>query len=124
MSKINLTFAELHSPLFLNGTNHGTKLSITKRGVRLLYDTEVDQLYVLYNGAVALVPSPSILSMTPEKADEYASYFGPVEVPQAPVTHVSHPMVAGIDRAQVSDPTRDIVFSDQPSYDGRTQRIK
>lgn len=59
-----IKWAELHSPLFLAGTNLQQKLDPTKRaGLVMEFDEHNHQLYVTYNGQTARVPEPSILSM-------------------------------------------------------------
>jgi hypothetical protein len=111
MSKIQLSFAELHNGLFLAGTNHGTKLQITKNNVQLVYDDEAQTLFVKFKNAIAIVPNSNVASMTPINADPFQLYFKPfTEVPVAPITHVNHPIRANIDHAQVSTP-HDHVFA-------------
>lgn len=62
--RTQISWAELHSPIFLNGTNLQQKLDPTKKvGLSLEYDEERKQLYVSYKGKTARVPEPSILSM-------------------------------------------------------------
>ncbi len=67
--RIDLKFAELHSPLFLAGTNLQLKLDPTKRtGLKLVYDRAEKELLVTWNGETAIVPTTNVSSMTP--ADE------------------------------------------------------
>lgn len=62
--KTSIIWAELHSPIFLAGTNLGQKLDPTKRtGLAMNYDEDKRHMYVTYNSCTARVPEPSILSM-------------------------------------------------------------
>lgn len=121
MSQIAIKFAELHNPLFLGGTNHQTKLDPTKRlGLKLTYNRAEKELIVQFNDHVAILPSSNVASMTVENPkDVGVSVAAPAK--PAPQTHVSHAMVAGIDRAQVSDPTRDVVFGQGPGQTGQSK---
>jgi len=68
---IDASFAELHNPLFLAGTNLTVKLDITKRsGLQLKYDLDKDRLIVIWNGKVAIVPGSNVSSATPVRPDE------------------------------------------------------
>ena len=59
---MKLSFCELHSPLFLAGTNLGVKLDITKRsGLELSYDRKAQELTISYNGVTGYVPSSNIV---------------------------------------------------------------
>lgn len=65
---IELTFAELHTPLFLGGTNWQLKLDIknTAKGkLSLAYDRENHELIVKANGHIAIIPTSNVVSMTP-----------------------------------------------------------
>lgn len=63
---INLIYAELHSPLFLAGTNFGLKLNPAGRGGLILrYDRANGELLVDYNGKLAIVPTSNVASMSP-----------------------------------------------------------
>lgn len=69
--RTEIVWAELHSPLFLAGTNLSQKLDIKKRpGLVMQFDEEKHQMYVTFNGNTARVPEPSILSMVEGKAEE------------------------------------------------------
>lgn len=62
--KTEIKWAELHSPIFLAGTNLQAKLDPDKReGLKLEFDEEKRHLYVSYKGETSRVPEPSILSM-------------------------------------------------------------
>ncbi len=68
--KIELSFAELHNPLFLAGTNLQMKLQPEKRqGLKLTYDRAEKELLVEWAGETAIVPSSNISSMTPKKVE-------------------------------------------------------
>src|ERR1017187_6539760 len=63
---IPLSFAELHNPLFVAGTNMQLKLDPIKRtGLVLVYDRTEKELLVTYNGTLAIVPCSNVASMTP-----------------------------------------------------------
>lgn len=65
MSKIKLKYAELHTALFLAGTNLGLKLDPRQRsGLEIEYDRTEKELWVHWNGGFALVPSTNVASMT------------------------------------------------------------
>ena len=62
--KIDIEWAELHSPLFLNGTNLQMKLDPTKRvGLKMAYDEDKGHLFVSYGGKTARLPQSSVLCM-------------------------------------------------------------
>lgn len=68
--RTKISWAELHAPLFLNGTNLGQKLDHkTKGGVIMEYDEEKRHLYVSYGGATARVPETSVLTMVEKTAE-------------------------------------------------------
>lgn len=97
--KTEIQWAELHSPIFLNGTNLQQKLDPTKRvGLSMMYDEEKRHLYVSYQGKTARVPEPSILSMV-EGTVPVRAVTTPTPIPSGkPI------------KAQVSGPT-DHVFA-------------
>ena len=89
---IELKFVELHNVLFLAGTNLQTKLDPGKRhGLQLFYDRAEKELHVHWNGTVGLIPSSNIAMMEPGK-------------PEVKAQQVTHPMVAGLQGAQVETP--------------------
>ena len=62
--KINIKMAELHSTLFLAGTNLGVKLDPAKKGgLNLEYDRAEKELLVTYNNQTAIVPTTNVVSM-------------------------------------------------------------
>lgn len=90
--KTNIIWAELHSPLFLAGTNLGLKMDPSKRqGLVMEFDEEKCHLYVQYNGATARVPEPSILSMVEGELKK-------------PIKETPPPYVKKVVTAQVSTP--------------------
>lgn len=99
MSLIECEFAELHSPLFLAGTNLGQKLDPKKRtGLKVAYDRENNELVVDWQNKKAFVPSSTVASYVPGKI-----------TPLEPVKAKPHgPIVA-----QVSTP-QDHVFAPGP----------
>jgi len=100
MSKILVQFANLTKPLFLNRRNFGEKLNTTI-DVMLEYDMNRKELYVGYNGRVAVIPSSNIASFEPVNPADIG-YNGKGFVPVK--THTPQPMVADIGSAQVSTP--------------------
>lgn len=102
---INLSFAQLHSPLFLSGKNHHEKLYSSAVGLK--YDTKEDVLIVFYKNDIAIVPSSNISSMTPIEKRTFLELFKESDLPsgQTLKTNVSHPMKLDIRGAQVEDPT-------------------
>ena len=62
--KLPVKFAELHSPLFLAGTNLQLKLDPTRRGgIVMVYDRAEKELLVTYNNETAVVPVSNVASM-------------------------------------------------------------
>lgn len=93
--KINVQFAELHTPLFLGGKNFGMKLDTSKlAGLKMTYDRAEKELIVEWNKKTAYLPSANVASYEEVSAKE--------EKPV--VTHQSHPMKKGIASAQVQTP--------------------
>ncbi len=99
--KIDLEFAELHSPLFLGGKNHQMKLTAGARTkLQLVYDRAEKELLVFWDEGQheAIVPVSNVSSMTPKRVDKVEPEVEP-EVKPAPVS------VASVARtAQVSTP--------------------
>lgn len=81
--KIPLTFAELHTPLFLNGVNWNLKLfeKSAKGHLELVYDRAEKELLVTHDKHVAIIPSSNVVTMHPK-----AEAVKPVEAP-AIATH-------------------------------------
>lgn len=97
--RTKVEFAELQTPLFLAGKNHGLKLFNTS-GTALEYDEEKRQLFVHFAGKVSRIPEPNIASFieaTGNKKEEAQAHRPP----------------QGRVKAQVSTP-QDHVFSDGP----------
>jgi hypothetical protein len=56
----DVKYAELHTAIFLAGTNLGAKLDISKRtGLSLRFDEDKKRLIVGWNGESACVPEPN-----------------------------------------------------------------
>ena len=90
--KIKINFAELHNPLFLAGKNFQTKLDPGKTGgLTMEYDRAEKELLVHWEGQTGIIPSSNIACMTEGEVK--------VKAPQH-----THPIVAGIQGAQVSTP--------------------
>lgn len=119
MKIIDIKFAQLHDTLFLAGTNHGQKLDIARRDIKLTFDEEQKRLIVEFKQEVALVPETNISNMIPADSKPFIINIAALseEKPLRPTatlemeaeTHKrrGRPPMA---RAQVSDPTRDAVF--------------
>lgn len=106
MNRIKIQFANLMKPLFLNRRNFGEKLE-AKIDLGIEYDMNRKELYVAYNGRVAIIPSSALASIEPVNTEDVGydgESFQPVKAP------VSHPMVSDIGSAQVSTP-HDYVFA-------------
>lgn len=107
--KIALSFAELHTPLFLGGRNFGLKLSKDKfSSLELSYDQTKKELWVTNEGKTAIIPTSNVVSMTP--ADEAAGKEdkgGPIPLKEAlpPPNMQQGPAHAKRSSAQVSGPT-------------------
>jgi hypothetical protein len=114
MTKIALKFAELHTPLFLAGTNLGLKLNPRERkGLEIEYDRAEKELWVHWNGGMAIVPSTNVASMTLWQADAAllttdkigldsgAAILGARDVEVVPLPLITKTKVS----AQVSTPT-------------------
>lgn len=92
MSQIQLKYVELHNPLFLAGTNLQTKLDPGKRGgLQLFYDRTEKELLVHWQGAVGIIPSSNVACMVEG-------------LPEVHVPQHTHPIVAGLQGAQVETP--------------------
>lgn len=104
---IEVTFADLHNPIFLAGTNLGQKLDPTKRtGLVLNYDNENKRLIVEYNGYVCFTPDSNILTCQPKDASDLKVSVIHKHVP--PVEKVKTagpaPQIADISHAQGETP--------------------
>jgi hypothetical protein len=66
--KIDLTFAELHHPLFLGGTNWQLKLQekTAKGHLTLVYDRSEKELLVKFNEHIAIIPTTNVACMHPK----------------------------------------------------------
>jgi hypothetical protein len=136
--KIELSFAELHTALFLAGTNLGLKLNKThtglgqRQGLYLLYDRENKELLVYWNKSLAIVPSTNVASMTPVDPEVLGTYPVQDEVkPVKAITPRPNQTIKEVDatvnntvkksgkvNAQVSTPTSH-VFMEGPGLTGQ-----
>lgn len=73
--------------------------------MKLVFDTEADKLFVLYQNQIAIVPSTNVSSMTPAHPEIYFNLFTEIEITKPKRTHLSHASKLDIRSAQVSDPT-------------------
>lgn len=102
--KINLEFAELHTPLFLGGRNFGLKLDNNKfSGLNLVYDQTEKELWITHNNKTAIVPTSNVVSMTPGELKPVEEIAKPVAAPQR-----------GVRSAQVSTPTSHVFATPKP----------
>jgi hypothetical protein len=102
-TRIELSYAELHSVLFLGGVNHGLKLGdVYKKGHELIYDRAEKELIVRFSDKKgdheAIIPLTNVASMHPRKEAK------PIPIEQA------LPQPTARASAQVSSPT-DHVFA-------------
>lgn len=97
---VKIQFANLMKPLFLNGRNFGEKV-LAKPDITMDYDMNRKELYVMYAGRVALIPSAGISSLEPVNPRDIG-YEG--ELSKTVKIHENHPSVADIGSAQVSTP--------------------
>lgn len=114
--KIEVEFAELHNPLFLNGTNLQMKLDPTRRpNLTLIYDRSEKELLVYYFGKLAIVPTSNVGSMTISDAKSLGDVPGlpgvkskakeTVEKDADATIERMDKFKAGLKGAQVSSPT-------------------
>lgn len=92
MSRIPLEFVELHNPMFFAGKNFAVKLDPSHiAGLELEYDRAEKELFVHWGGKVGIVPSSNISCMVEG-------------TPKVKAQVNTHPIVAGIQSAQVETP--------------------
>ena len=103
--RTELKFVELHTPLFLAGTNFGLKLQTATRLIQMVYDSDVEDVYIVFKDEVAIVPKSNVASMTPKDSKTFLKdhTFDKMEVMQEIKTTV--PRSPGRPKAQVSTPT-------------------
>ena len=100
--KVDLDFAELHTPLFLAGKNWQLKLYAgDKTGLKLAYDRVEKELLVSAKGKIAIVPMSNVASMQPA---------GEVKAPEMEAVRLKP---GPRPKAQVSGP-HDHVFAQGP----------
>jgi hypothetical protein len=110
--KINLEFAELHTPLFLGGKNFGNKLNANSRtAITLIYDQTEKELWVAYAGKGAIIPTSNVVSMTPGTPDNQTVSIGDRKQEQVGKTGKFNANPSA--KAQVSSPTHH-VFDEPP----------
>lgn len=96
--KIDLEFAELHTPLFFLGKNFGLKLDPKKlAGLKLVFDEEKDKLHVHWSGRHSIIPIANVAAMTP--------FPEPVPVKEEPKRADPEMVRRGRPSAQVATPT-------------------
>ena len=77
---IELEFAELHGPIFINGTNLAPKLIPGdapghRRDIKLFYDRGERELYVHFKGKVGIVPRENVAMMVEKPVEKKAIPF-------------------------------------------------
>jgi hypothetical protein len=108
MQLLPITWAELHSPLFLGGTNLGQKLDPAKKtGLKIARNVDERIIYVVYNGCCAEIPEAAFQNWNPDgkRKDEVLAAVNaavPDKIKAAPSP--SHTPGRPIE-AQVSTPT-------------------
>lgn len=118
--KIDVELAQLHNPLFLNGTNLQLKLDPSvRKELILIYDRDEKELLVYLNGKVAIVPNSNVASMTlkeataigalPSRAGQKDKAKEKVKEDTEATIERMEKFKAGLKGAQVSSPT-DHVF--------------
>lgn len=108
MSKVSVKFAELHTPLFLNGIL-GQKLSPASRtGMILTWDEDKNHLVVIYKGDVAFIPSTNVQSWSPTNPADVGIEFPKPALVAAPALPTLQSEIAakGVKTAQVSHPAQ------------------
>lgn len=110
---MEMSFVELHTPLFLGGVNWGVKLyeRCAKGTLKLDYDREHHELVISFQKFKCLVPSSNIASMT-LKGFELEQY-----------EQKTHAQVAGIESAQVEAPTTTIQNKPEVKKLGRPAKV-
>lgn len=63
MARFELSFIELHNPLFMQGSNLTNKVNAKQRGAILQYDTELAGVIIQFKGKAAIIPAASVASM-------------------------------------------------------------
>ena len=93
MEREELKFCEVHTALFLAGTNLGLKLDPTRRsGLKLWSDEAKKRVYIEWNGETGWTPETNVAIAIPGMPGKTAPQF-------------THPIVAGISgSAQVETP--------------------
>jgi hypothetical protein len=95
--RVELSYAELHSPLFLGGKNHNMKLGDLHGKQKLVYDRAEKELLVSWDGHEAIVPLTNVACMWPrkeakpipiEKALPQQAHSRPTAQVETPQSHV------------------------------------
>lgn len=104
---IEIKYAELPNPFFMAGTNMKQKLDVRSiSGLSMLYLRDEKELHVFFKGEMAIITNfSSIMPLNPSDLG-YGAISSAAEKPPAPPTKSP----SGKLKAQVSDPTRDVVF--------------
>lgn len=91
MAKLELGFIEMHNPMFMQGSNMGTRIKAKERGARLFLDTELSLVWVHFKGKVAFVPLANIAT---------GDLMEQLDAPLTELPQPAHRAPAAIARAQ------------------------
>ena len=115
--KTPIVWAELHSPIFLAGTNLSQKLDPKKRtGLKMEFDETKRHLYVTWNGMTGRVPEASVLHMI-EKYDAADEFINEIVAAEKAI-----PFDPGA--AQVDSPTSHVFAGPGKGQTGRGGKVK
>lgn len=121
--RIDLKFVELHTPLFLAGTNFGMKLYTdpkknSKGSLEIWYETDIEHTFVIYNGEIAIIEATASKTIAdPEQVKMFLKdrvapskgLFNKTNHAEASIKSIVNAQVSGpgmgLMSAQVSDPT-------------------
>lgn len=101
--RIDLEFVELHTPLFLDGKNFGTKLysdrtKNSKGELEIWYETDLEHTFVISNGKIAMIEATASKTIAnPEQLKDYVK--ATVKNPMMSHKNVEATMVS-VNRAQ------------------------
>lgn len=97
----------LHNPLFLSGTNLGSKLPMARQGIKMFYDEDHSRYIVIYNGKGKFVHETNVADAEPVDPKHLGIELEAEKKSPPRVTGQGSPMKANVSRtAQISDPTR------------------
>lgn len=75
--KIEVTFLDLHNPLFTQGSNLGNKINVAQKGARAVLDTNTGLIWFLYKGRPTFIPLMNTGSGDPIlSSEQHIEIFG------------------------------------------------